>query len=169
MILMTLGTVSFPFDRAVLWLKILIERGVISESVFLQYGTSNISVLKGLSSITLEPTVTSAELSKLVDASRLVISHAGQGSTKMLAAKGASFVLIPRLKRYGEHVDDHQLLFTQAVANFGIKSFLSLNELEKTILNPPPYFQNNLFHYPKLTDYLTTQYPPAQKTIQLIT
>lgn len=141
MILMTLGTISFPFDRAVLWLKILIERGVISESVFLQYGTSDVSILKGMSSVTLEPTITAQELVKLVDASRLVISHAGQGSTKMLAAKGASFVILPRLKRYGEHVDDHQLLFARSVAKFGIKSFLSLDELEKAIVEPPPYFQ----------------------------
>ncbi|BAY93083.1 MULTISPECIES: glycosyltransferase [unclassified Tolypothrix] len=168
MILMTLGTISFPFDRAVLWLKILIERGVISESVFLQYGTSDVSILKGMSSVTLEPTITAQELVKLVDASRLVISHAGQGSTKMLAAKGASFVILPRLKRYGEHVDDHQLLFARSVAKFGIKSFLSLDELEKAIVEPPPYFQEKIFAYPRLTDYLLTQYPPKNKTIQLV-
>lgn len=168
MILMTLGTVSFPFNRAMLWLKILIERGVINESVFLQYGTSDVSILKGISLVTLEATVTSKELIELVDTSRLVISHAGQGSTKMLAAKGAHFVLLPRLKRYGEHVDDHQLLFAQTVAKFGIKSFVSLNELEKAILEPPPFFQQKLFSFPKLTDYLLVQYPPENKAIELI-
>lgn len=168
MILITLGTVSFPFDRAVLWLKTLIERDVISESVFLQYGTSDVSILKGMSSVTLEPTVTSPELMKLVDASRLVISHAGQGSTKMLAARGASFVIVPRLKRYGEHVDDHQLLFAQSVAKFGIRSFIYLDELQKAIINPPPYFQENIFTSPRLTDYLLMQYPPQNQTIQLV-
>ncbi|BAY31634.1 glycosyltransferase 28 domain protein [Nostoc carneum NIES-2107] len=168
MILMTLGTISFPFDRAVLWLKTLRERGVISESVFLQYGTSDVSILKGMSSLTLEPTVTSQELMKLVDASRLVISHAGQGSTKMLAARGASFVILPRLKRYGEHVDDHQLLFAQSVAKFGIRSFIYLDELQKAIINPPPYFQENIFTSPRLTDYLLMQYPPQNQTIQLV-
>lgn len=160
MILMTLGTISFPFDRAVLWLKILIERKVITESVFLQYGTSDVSILKGHPLVQLAPTVTSDELIKLVEASRLVISHAGQGSTKMLAAKGAHFVLLPRLKRYGEHVDDHQLLFSQAVANFGIKSFVDLEELKKAVLQPPPYIKGEIFVTPKLTDYLLKQYPP---------
>ncbi|MEH1776888.1 MAG: glycosyltransferase [Nostoc sp.] len=167
MILMTLGTVSFPFNRAVLWLKILIERGVISESVFLQYGYSNVSILRGYPQVTLEPTVTSDELMKLVSSSRLVISHAGQGSTKMLAAQGAHFVLLPRLKHYGEHVDDHQLLFAKAVAEFGIKSFLSLNELAEVVLEPPPYFQQKIFNSPRLTDHLLVQYPPKKIAAQL--
>jgi UDP-N-acetylglucosamine transferase subunit ALG13 len=162
MILMTLGTVSFPFNRAVQWLKILIERGVISESVFLQYGESDVSELQGNPQVTLEATVTFDELSQLVDCSRLVISHAGQGSTKMLAAQGAHFVLLPRLKRYGEHVDDHQFLFAKAVAKLGIKSFISLEELEKAVLEPPCYFQENIFSTPKLTDYLLIQYPPSE-------
>ncbi|MBH8552823.1 glycosyl transferase [Nostocaceae cyanobacterium CENA357] len=162
MILMTLGTVSFPFDRAVLWLKILIERGVISESVFLQYGYSDVSVLKGYSQVTLEPTVTLDELVKLVNASRLVISHAGQGSTRMLAAQGSNFILLPRLKRYGEHVDDHQLLFAKAVGKLGIKSFLSLDEFAQGVLEPPPYFQQKIFNTPRLTDYLLVQYPPEK-------
>ncbi|MBD2528762.1 glycosyl transferase [Nostoc flagelliforme FACHB-838] len=167
MILMTLGTVSFPFDRAVLWLKMLIDRGVISEPVFLQYGYSDVSALKRYPQVTLVPTVTLDELVKLVESSRLVISHAGQGSTRMLAAQGARFMLLPRLKRYGEHVDDHQLLFTQAVAPLGIKSFVSLDELEKAVLEPPPYFHKNIFNTPRLTDYLLVQYPPEKAVVRL--
>ncbi|MBW4673767.1 MAG: glycosyl transferase [Desmonostoc geniculatum HA4340-LM1] len=167
MILMTLGTVSFPFDRAVLWLKVLIDRGVISEPVFLQYGYSDVSALQGYPQVTLAPTVSLDELTKLVESSRLVISHAGQGSTRMLAAQGAHFVLLPRLKRYSEHVDDHQLLFAEAVATLGIKSFVSLDELEKAVLEPPPYFQKKIFNTPKLTDYLLVQYPPEKTVVRL--
>jgi UDP-N-acetylglucosamine transferase subunit ALG13 len=167
MILMTLGTVSFQFNRAVLWLKTLIDRSVISEPVFLQYGYSDISVLQGYPQVTLVPTVTLDELVKLVESSRLIISHAGQGSTRMLAAQGARFVLLPRLKRYGEHVDDHQLLFSQAVAPLGIKSFVSLDELEKAVFEPPAYFQKKIFNTPKLTDYLLVQYPPKKEVVRL--
>jgi UDP-N-acetylglucosamine transferase subunit ALG13 len=167
MILITLGTISFPFDRAVFWLKILLDRNVICEPVFLQYGTSDISPLVGHPLVTLEPTVTLEELIKLVNASRLVISHAGQGSTRMLAARGVPFVLLPRLKRYGEHVDDHQLLFAQAVANFGIEHFVSIDKLEQSILQPPPLFQGQLFDDPKLTDFLLKQYPPKDKSVQI--
>ncbi|NJM70669.1 MAG: glycosyl transferase [Scytonema sp. RU_4_4] len=168
MIIMTLGTVSFQFNRAIIWLSILLERGMISEPVFLQYGNSDTSPVAGHPLVTLEQTVTSAQLTKLVDASSLVISHAGQGSTKMLAERGAHFVLIPRLKRYGEHVDDHQLWFAQSVASYRIQSILSLQELEKVVLQPPPHFQGKLFNGPKLTEYLLTQYPPEKQTYQWI-
>lgn len=148
MILVTLGTIPFPFDRAVLWLRILLNREVINEPVFLQYGNSNISPLEGHPLVTLEPTITSSHLSQLVDESRLVISHAGQGSTRMLAAKETPFVLLPRLKSFGEHIDDHQLLFAQSVIQFGIYYFVTLDGLEKGILNPPPSFQGSFLRLP---------------------
>jgi UDP-N-acetylglucosamine transferase subunit ALG13 len=161
MIFITLGTISFPFDRAVLWLKILLERQAIIEPVFLQYGSSDISVLGDHPLVTAESMITSERLIKLVDSSRLVISHAGQGSTRLLASRGVPFVLIPRLKCYGEHVDDHQLWFAKAVAKYGIQNFVSLDELAQAILEPPPRFQGKLFGNPKLTDYLLRQYPPT--------
>lgn len=168
MILMTLGTISFPFDRAIIWLKIMLDRNVISEPIFVQYGTSDISVLVGHPLVTLEPTIKSEELTKLVDASRLVISHAGQGSTRMLVTRKAKFVILPRLKRYGEHVDDHQLRFAEAVAKYGIQYITSIDGIEKAILKPPAPVQGKLFADPKLTDYLLRQYPPENKSPQLI-
>jgi UDP-N-acetylglucosamine transferase subunit ALG13 len=167
MILVTLGTIPFPFDRTVLWLRILLNDGVINEPVFLQYGSSDISAVKGHPLVTLEPTITSSRLSELVDESRLVISHAGQGSTRMLAAKGTPFVLIPRLKRFGEHIDDHQLLFAQSVSQFGIYHFVTLESLKNGISNPPPSFQGELFETPRLTDYLLNQYPPQLEVTQV--
>lgn len=161
MIFITLGTISFPFDRAILWLKILLERQAIIEPVFLQYGSSDISILGEHPLVKAESMVTSEKLIKLVDSSRLVISHAGQGSTRLLASRGIPFVLLPRLKRYGEHVDDHQLWFAEAVAKYGIKNFVSLDELAEAVLQPPPRFKGQLFGNPKLTDYLLKQYPPA--------
>ncbi|MDJ0673826.1 MAG: glycosyltransferase [Calothrix sp. MO_167.B42] len=168
MILMTLGTIPFPFDRAILWLRILLNSKIINEPVFLQYGNSNISFIKNHPLVTLEPTITSHDWNKLVDESRLVISHAGQGSTRMLAARGARFLLLPRLKSFGEHIDNHQLLFAQSLAQFGIDHFVALDRLEKAILNPPPAFQGKLFETPKLTDYLLSQYPPEKIMTQLI-
>lgn len=166
MIFMTLGTVSFQFNRAVNWLSVLLESGVISEPVFLQYGSSDPSGLIGHPLVTLEPTIHGRKMTEFVKNSRLVISHAGQGSTRMLAAQGCSFILIPRLNKYGEHVDNHQLLFTKAVENFGIKSCLSLEELKNAVLEPPPIFQGQIFQNPKLTEHLLQLYPPEHKKVK---
>lgn len=166
MIFMTLGTVSFKFNRAVDWLSILLEKGVISEPVFLQYGCSDVSKLLEHPLVTLESTVNGHKITDLVDNSRLVISHAGQGSTRMLAAKGCSFILLPRLKKYDEHIDDHQLLFAQAVEKFAIKSCCSLEELESAVLQPPPIFQQQIFQNPRLTKHLLKTYPPEGRVLE---
>jgi UDP-N-acetylglucosamine transferase subunit ALG13 len=161
MITITLGTIPYPFNRAVTWLSILLKRDIISEPVFIQYGASDISVVAKHPLVTATPILQSYELMKMVDDSRLVISHAGQGSTRALAKRGACFVLLPRLRRYGEHIDDHQLSFAQSVEKFGISYCLSLEELEPFILQPPPPFQNPLFDGPKLADHLLKVYPES--------
>lgn len=159
MIVVTLGTIPYSFDRAIEWLAALLRKGVITEPVFVQYGTSDIQLLQPYEHITLKAFVPSGDLTELIDNARLVISHAGQGSTRMLAARGARFTLLPRLKRYGEHVDDHQLLFSQSIASLGVKHCLALDELERAILEPPLPVQTQLFSGPKLADHLQMAYP----------
>lgn len=168
MILVTLGTIPFQFNRAVTWLSILVERGIISEPVFIQHGVTDISALAKYPLVTAESMVEPSRLRTLVNASRLVISHAGQGSTRMLAAQKARFVLLPRLKRYAEHIDDHQLWFAQAIEELGVRHYLSLQNLEQVILQPPPRFQEQLFHGPKLSTHLLTVHPADTLTRQLV-
>lgn len=164
MILMTLGTINFQFDRAIAWLDILLKQGIISEPVFVQHGISDVSALAKYPLVTAEPIVESRRMIALVDDSRLVLSHAGQGSTRMLAARKASFVLLPRLKKYAEHIDNHQLGFAQAIEQFGVRYCLSLGELEQALLQPPSPFQNQLFKEPKLANHLLTVYPVLTST-----
>jgi UDP-N-acetylglucosamine transferase subunit ALG13 len=158
MIVVSLGTIPYPFNRALAWVKALIEKGSIAESVFIQYGTSDISSLLEYPLVTADAILDSKELTRLIDKARLVISHAGQGSTRLLAARGCSFILLPRLKIHGEHVDDHQLGFAQAVEAFGVQHCLSLEQLEQAVLNPPSPFQRTLFSEPKLSQHLIETY-----------
>lgn len=165
MITMTLGTASFQFNRAITWLSILLEQGIVSEPVFVQYGLSDASALAKYSLVTAESVLEPESLRALVDGSRLVISHAGQGSTRMLAARGASFVLLPRLKCYAEHIDDHQLWFVQTIEELGVQHCLSLKDLEQAILQPPPRLQKQLFDGPKLTNHLLAIHPAKTLTM----
>ncbi|MHC5595192.1 MAG: hypothetical protein ACYTXC_04375 [Nostoc sp.] len=64
------------------------------------------------------------------------------------------------------------MLFTQAVArlgkkSIGKKSFVSLDELEKAVFEPPAYFHKKIFNTPKLTDYLLVQYPAEKEVVRL--
>ncbi|MEA5579255.1 glycosyltransferase [Anabaena sp. UHCC 0451] len=158
MITVTFGTIPYPFDRAVNWLSILIKKGLINEPLVVQYGKTEIMLLQNYPQITLYSIVTTNEMERLVEKSRLVISHAGQGSTRFLAETKTSFVLIPRLAAYREHVDDHQLWFAQSVEPFGVKHCLSLESLEEAIVNPPLPITKPLFNEPKLSDYLLEKY-----------
>jgi len=51
--------------------------------------------------------------------SRLVISHAGAGSILTVFSIGRPTIIVPRLRKYGEHIDDHQLELAEAMSREG--------------------------------------------------
>jgi UDP-N-acetylglucosamine transferase subunit ALG13 len=157
MIVFTLGTIFFPFDRAIDWLQELLEKEVIVEPVLLQHGSTSVAKLSH-PLLTSVASLTRNEMYESVKEASLVISHAGQGSTRMLAEMGACFVLVPRLKCYGEHIDDHQLLFARRIAKSGIPYCTELDQLIKCVKERPFPFQGDLFNAPSLAEYLITRY-----------
>lgn len=160
MITVILGTSPYPFNRAISWIVTLIQSQVINESVFLQSGVTDASAIAQHPLVQKKSLISASELTDLVKASRVVISHAGQGSARMLVAQGASFILLPRLARYREHVDDHQLSFAQATQQFGVNYCLDFEALKQAVLTPPqPLPNRKLFSGPKLADYLCRVYP----------
>jgi UDP-N-acetylglucosamine transferase subunit ALG13 len=166
MIFITLGTIPFAFDRVIEWLDTLLDRELIQEQVLLQHGMTSVKALSRYPLVTPIPLLELSQMVDLITTSRLVISHAGQGSTRLLAAHAASFVLIPRLRNYGEHIDDHQLWFCEGLAKENVAYCLSLVELEHYIHQPPQPFPHKLFDQPKLTDYLLQKYPAKQLPVQ---
>lgn len=157
MIVYTLGTIFFPFDRAVSWLQELLERGIIVEPVLLQHGATSAANLSH-PLVTSVASLTVEEMYDAVSQASLVISHAGQGSTRMLMKMGACFVVLPRLKRYGEHVDDHQLLFARAVEKFGIHYCTEFDQLIEYVKQRPTSLDGEIFKAPLLTEHLIARY-----------
>lgn len=157
MIVYTLGTIIFPFDRAINWLQILLEEEIIVEPVLLQHGSTSAAKLTHplLTSVV---SLTRNEMYEAVKQASLVISHAGQGSTRMLTEMGACFILLPRLKRYKEHVDDHQLLFARAVEKYGVQHCTELDQLIYYVKYRPYPFEGELFNAPSLTEHLIARY-----------
>ena len=63
-----------------------------------------------------------------------VVSHAGVGSIMLALAAGKRPVAAPRLYRFGEHVDDHQVEIAQAFAEVGkVVLFMPGHELSSKI------------------------------------
>lgn len=103
MIFLTVGT-QFPFDRLVRTVDDLVGSGAITEDIFAQIGDS-----------TYKPRYFEAVASldkrafdeRFVTASA-IISHAGMGTIAMAMDHGKSLLAMPRRRRYGEVVNDHQ-------------------------------------------------------------
>ena len=50
-----------------------------------------------------------SEFRELIRKTRVVVCHAGAGAIISALEQGKPTIVVPRLKKYGEHVDDHQL------------------------------------------------------------
>ena len=156
-----LGTCPYPFPRLLEWIGDLVDRNSISkdQGLYIQHGyTPMPKSIQKYSWVKFTPSISKKELRRLIIESDLVVSHAGQGLTSELAKSNIPFVIVPRLKRFGEHVDDHQLYFAKSVEQFSVIHCLDFEQLEKAVENPPQELNISLFPGPKLVDYLINTY-----------
>ena len=105
-IVVTLGTMrGYPFIRAVkAVLRLLGEIATPDADVLWQTGDAEVSEL-GINGLDMIP---ARELQTAMEASDLVIAHAGIGTCLQALEAGHAPVLLPRSKQAKEHIDDHQ-------------------------------------------------------------
>ena len=109
----TLGTTeSYGFRRLVEKLMPLLA-GV---DVLWQTGVTDVSGL----GITAHESVPHQDLVAAVRDSDLVVAHAGTGAAITGLEHGRCPLLVPRLRRYAEHVDDHQVQIAAELARRGL-------------------------------------------------
>ncbi|MFD2147084.1 glycosyltransferase [Mucilaginibacter antarcticus] len=103
MIFVTAGT-QLPFDRLIKTIDNIAAElpGVrfVAQAVNSAYQAKNIEVLGFISP---------AEFNGYVDNSKLIISHAGMGTIISALVKHKPIIVIPRLVKYNEHRNEHQL------------------------------------------------------------
>ena len=127
MIFVTVGTNEAPFDRLV---EATGRFGVAAEQVVVQYGASSIRPLGA----TLVDFVPFDRLVDYVRAARVVVTHAGVGSVLVALSNGHRPIVMPRLRRYGEAVDDHQAAFAAQFAETGLVTLVrDASELEAAL------------------------------------
>src|SRR5574339_127667 len=160
MILVTVGTEQYPFNALMNWVEVLIHEGFIdpNEEVVVQYGSSS----KLPDRVKVYKRLPESQFKALLDQARVVISHCGEGSVLLLESLGKPFVLVPRTKRFGEHVDDHQLEMADVIEKQGISVARSPGDLVKFLAEPKysglmPHSEDNLCQF--LSDrYDSNQY-----------
>jgi UDP-N-acetylglucosamine transferase subunit ALG13 len=111
MIFVTVGTNEAPFDR----LLKAVAGLVLEEELVVQRGSSAVPIphARCFESLPFE------ELLDYARAARVVIAHAGVGSVLALVSAGKRPIVLPRLHRFREAVDDHQLEFGRRLAAAG--------------------------------------------------
>jgi UDP-N-acetylglucosamine transferase subunit ALG13 len=73
------------------------------------------------------------------EAADVVITHAGVGSVLCATRAGHTPLVVPRLRRLGEHVDDHQVELAEALEQAGsVVAVWDLGELAAAVASAPP-------------------------------
>ncbi|GFN32765.1 PssE/Cps14G family polysaccharide biosynthesis glycosyltransferase [Paenibacillus xylaniclasticus] len=131
MILVSLGTQEFSFNRLLEEIDSLIEKKVIVEEVVAQIGYSTY-VPKHFRS---EKFIDFQTFDELLNRCNILITHGGTGTiVGALKKKNAKIIAVPRLKKHNEHVDDHQ---TEIINHFSdsqmIVGIQDVSQLEEAI------------------------------------
>lgn len=105
MIFVALGTQKFPFNRLLKELDLMSEEGKIKDEVVAQTGYSTYipKMFKFTKFLSVD------EYNKNIKKCDLLITHAGVGTILEGKKLNKPIIVVPRLSKYGEHVDDHQL------------------------------------------------------------
>ncbi len=132
MIFVTVGTHEQPFDRLVKAMDDLKRDKIISPDVFIQSGYStykprfcDYSGFIGFN-----------EMLERMAAADIIITHGGTGSVMLGLYQKKIPLVIPRQKRYNEHIDDHQVHFCRMMEVKGkIIAAYEVEELAAVINN----------------------------------
>lgn len=130
MILVTLGTQDKTFVRLLEKIDQLINNGLIKDKVIVQagftkYNSENMEIFD---------LIPQDEFNSLMDKADIIITHGGVGNIISALEKNKKVIAVPRLAKYGEHINDHQ---TQIIAKFNALGYIiglqNVEELDDAI------------------------------------
>ena len=149
MIFVTVGTQDKEFRRLLVEVERLIKCGKINETVVAQIGNTKFSTNLDSSKMHLIEFTTPREVDSLIENASFIITHGGVATIIEGLNRGKKIIAVPRLKKYKEHVNNHQL---QIIENFGESGFIiglqGVEELENALeivdgFVPEKYIGNN--------------------------
>ena len=129
MIFVTVGNHYDGFERLVKKMDEI--AGKIDEKVIIQIGYTTKYKPKYAEYFDFK---TYPEIQELNQKTRVVVCHGGEGSIITAIEQGTPVISVPRLKKYGEHNNNHQLEIVHAMAEEGkIIAVYDVNKLEKVL------------------------------------
>jgi len=113
-VLAIVGTDHHPFNRLVGWLDEWARDTSAPMRCFVQSGTSTPPHYAEWAT-----TLPYDRLRELVSTASVAITHGGPGTIMDVRQGGLVPIVVPRRHSLGEHVDDHQVVFTERIAATG--------------------------------------------------
>lgn len=152
MIFVTLGTQDKPFKRLFDYLEHSnIDDEIVVQNGFTEYKSNKLKLFKYLDKDKFDEYLNKADF---------VICHAGVGTIVNCLKDGKKVLTVPRLAKYGEHQNDHQLQIANAyyqkgyilVMNDGDDFNKKIEELRH--FEPKTFVSNNEIFVNKLKKYI---------------
>lgn len=116
MLFVTVGSQKFQFDRLLRAVDALVASGAVESGAFAQTGACSY-IPKSFPS---EAFLDRGHFGEVMDASDVVVTHGGTGAIIGAVKRGKRVVAVPRLARFGEHVDDHQVEIVRQFGEMGL-------------------------------------------------
>jgi UDP-N-acetylglucosamine transferase subunit ALG13 len=130
LIFVTVGTHDQGFERLVRKIDELVKGKKIKDKVVIQTGYTDYKpkVCKWFKFVNPQ------NFEQLCKKSDLIITHAGVGSIMTCLKFGKATIVVPRLKKFGEHRDDHQLQITKELEKQGeVLAVYDVDQLKNVI------------------------------------
>jgi UDP-N-acetylglucosamine transferase subunit ALG13 len=128
MIFISLGTQKFQFNRLLQLMDDLKLNGLIKEEIFAQIGNSDY-IPKSFEYATF---LSAKEFDEKLTSCSCLVTHSGVGTILKAINNNKPIIVMPRLSKYKEHVDDHQVEIAKAFAK---KNFVLMYTPETDMVN----------------------------------
>lgn len=136
-IFIVLGTQKFQFNRLLKLLDKLIEENKIKDSVFAQIGHSDYTPKHYAFTDFLDKD----NFEKKIQECDVLITHSGVGTIISGVNNNKPTIVVPRLKKFNEHVDDHQCEIANAFAKKKLVLLYEENDKLEELINKSEKFK----------------------------
>lgn len=128
MIFVTVGTHEQQFNRLIR----AVDQCRLDEEVFMQIGYGDYLPIN----CQYKRLISQQEMKYYVKEARIILTHGGPGSIISALQAGKVPIVVPRQYKYGEHVNDHQIKFSNRLKSKNeIIEIVDISELDNVIRN----------------------------------
>lgn len=131
MIFVSVGTPSNSFERLIKTVDNLVSTGKIKDKVIFQIGYTKY-VPKNCEWFRFADPDKFEDICKK---SKICITHGGVGTLSVLLKHNKPTIVVPRMKKFNEHVDDHQIQIVKELEKEGrIIAVYDINDMENALI-----------------------------------